>query len=125
VGEKGKPAQMFRNRFVKPLEKVEVYVVVDGHFAGKIDMGEGKTHQVYENSWAWYKNPLLGFHTVSVFITRIKTKIEEGERLLEYRPICGSINSPCPTDVPHVEFLLEKASGGEIEQMEAQCQRLG
>ena len=105
MGERGKPVQMFRNRFVKPLEKVEVYVVVDGQFAGKIDMGEGKTHQVYENSWAWYKNPLLGLHTVSVYMTRIKTKIEKGERLVEYRPICGSNGSPCPTDVLITDVL--------------------
>jgi len=119
VGERGKPIQMFKNRFVEPLEKIEVYVVVDGRFVGKMDMEKGKTHAVYENTWAWYKNPLLGLYTVSVFVSRIKSKVEEGERLVEYRPICGSINSPCPVDVPHVDFLI-----GEVEQHEG-CQRPG
>ena len=119
----GKPIQMFKDRWVKPLEKIEVYVVVDGQFAGKIDMEEGKTHAIYENSWAWYKNKLCGVYEVGLFVTRVKTKVEEGKRLLEYRPECGSNSSPCPTDTVHYDYL--KQSGGEVEQMEAQCQRLG
>jgi len=119
VGERGKPVQMFRNRALKPLDKIEVFVVVDGQFAGKLTLEDGKTHAVYENTWAWYGRKLCGQHNVGVFIDRIKTKIEEGERLIEYRPVCGSINSPCPVDVPHVDFLV-----GEVEQHEG-CQRPG
>ena len=119
MGERGKPVQMFRNRALKPLDKIEVFVVVDGQFAGKLTLEDGKTHAVYENTWAWYGRKLCGQHNVGVFIDRIKTKIEEGERLIEYRPVCGSINSPCPVDVPHVDFLV-----GEVEQHEG-CQRPG
>jgi len=119
----GKPIRLFKDRWEKPLEKVEVYVVVDGHFAGKIDMEEGKTHAIYENTWAWYKQQLCDTYHVGVFIDRVKTKVEEGSRVLEYRPPCGSNNSPCPTDKLHVDYL--KMTGGEVEQMGEQCTRLG
>lgn len=97
-GPKGpKPSQTHQGAMPRPEEVLHMTLGKDNENLGTFPLGDGEQHQVYENSWKWFRRIRLGNYEVSVWVERVKTAEEEGERLLEYRPICGSLQSPCPT----------------------------
>jgi len=87
---------MFEGGMLSPPEGLSMCFNKEGICIGHLDMPVGEQHSTFEGSWKWFTRRLIQGYDVTVWVERVKTKEEEGERINEMRPACGSNQSPCP-----------------------------